>query len=546
MALPVHLAGGYCELAQPQLKNDGYRLKVVLVAGLWKYEDVDEKKSLGKLNVIYKEEDQKELLSIVGGDSIYGIGYKHNDVVVPLFKSSKETEPTLVSVALRRLIQPEFDVTEIPIAELLDNAALPSWNQQYRFHAEDVCLLSTSYVTNFRDLERLIGLVKNLGIHFIVGGGYLCTRNPEECLRRGLAAVIVGDAEEALPALLAHLNRPEYWASIPNLTYQERDKPVFTTSKLTNLNDIPVSVPEGDLSGMSIPYESMRGCPYHCGFCSYPLVSTKWRYKSADKVACDFLAIQQRRANNIIALDSTFTIPPSRLNAFLQLYVDRQIRIAWGAYSRVTPLKDEDMVRKLKAANNRWLSIGFESGSDRILQIMNKGTRVKDGYLALKNLRKHQISPWSNFIIGYPGETEETVEETVRFMKENIFGFYGIYVFNIRDRAMPVLSDSFANVHYEDIGGEWTHVTMDSRQASALRWESYLEVALNNMEAINIDVFRGTNVEKDYGAWSPAFPVLKDIELFMVWKACQHDGIRVESLDFDAVCQRLQRSLFPL
>jgi|GEM_PF-3114895 len=521
--------------------------KVVLVSGLWKYDDVDEKKSLGKLNVIYNKGLREELLSIVGAGSIYAVGYNDNGIVQPLFKSNEEIEPTLVSVALGALIPRGFEVSEVSLADLLDPAVVACVQQKHRLTGDEICLLSTSYITNFFDFERVIKTLQGLGIRFIICGGYLATRNPDACLHRGADAVVIGDAEEALPMLLERIDSAASWSFIPNLRYRNGDgEPVFTREKLMELDQIPVAIPDGDLSSMSIPYESMRGCPYRCGFCSYPLVSTKWRYKSAEKLTTDFLTIQERGAHNIVALDSTFTIPPKRLKEFLNLYIEKNITIPWGAYSRVTPLKDEEIVKKLKRTNNRWLSIGFESGSDRMLQIMKKGTKMRDAYPALKNLKKHKISPWSNFIIGYPGETKETVEETVSFMKEHLFGFYGIYVFNIRDRAMPVLSDSFANIHYDDIGGEWAHVSMNSRQATVLRWKAYLNVAASNQHAINIDIFRGTNVEKDYGAWSPAFPALKAIELFMVWHTSQDEIKNNHGMSYSAIRQQLQQTLFPM
>ncbi|WP_051807354.1 B12-binding domain-containing radical SAM protein [Actinoplanes subtropicus] len=519
--------------------------KVLLVSGLWPYHEVDEKKSVGRLNIFHNDELTTGITGLIGVDSIYDLAIRREGGTQRLFTPTTSVEPTLVSVALRSLIGDEASVTEVELASVV--GGIPASDTSLRAAAKDaVCLLSTSYITNFADLRRVVDNLRRLHVGYLVVGGYLATRNAESMLECGADAAIVGDAEHSIAPLLAALRGGADFGRVPNLRYRdENGEQVYTSDHLVPLDEIPVTIPSGDLTGMSVPYESMRGCPYKCAFCSYPLVSTKWRFKSAEKLIEDWTTIERRGAKDIVALDSTFTIPPKRLTDFLNLYAESRMTIPWGAYSRVTPLRNEETVIRLKRANNRWLSIGFESGSQRMLDLMKKGTRLKDAYPALANLRKHRISAWSNFIIGYPGETPQTVAETVAFMSDHLFGFYGIYVFNIRDRAMPVLSDPQAGVHWDDVGSDWSHATMTSGEASEIRWRSYVRVAEQNAEAINIDVFRGSNVEKDYGAWSSAFPVLKLLER---WSLRQVDpgmaGLGARD-DLAAIESELRRRLVP-
>ncbi|MEU5464747.1 B12-binding domain-containing radical SAM protein [Streptomyces althioticus] len=524
--------------------------RILLVSGLWPYNDVDEKKAVGRLNVFHNPELRSRLAELVGASSVYDIGYRVGSEVRQLFHAATEVEPTLVSVALSSLLPEDAQVTEVEVADVLRSEDHASWAAAAR---DGLCLLSTSYITNFSDLSRVVTRLRETGVGHIVAGGYLATRNPERVLDCGIDMVVAGDAEEAVPALLNCLRASgssgpssvdaDAWAAVPNLWYWGRDgERVFTFDRMVAVDDIRATIPAGDLSGISVPYESMRGCPYKCAFCSYPLVSTKWRFKSAEKLIADWTLIEKGGAKEIIALDSTFTIPPKRLRDFLKMYREAGLTVPWGAYSRVTPLKNEETVIQLKRANNRWLSIGFESGSQKMLDLMHKGTRVKDAFPALANLRRHQVAPWSNFIIGYPGETEETAAETVAFMSRHLFGFYGIYVFNIRDRGMPVLSDPTANLHWEDVGSEWSHSTMNSEQATRLRWESYLKVCVTNPEAINVDVFRGSNVEKDYGIWDAAFPSLKHIELWSLHHV-DPDAFRAAGGPEGAATERALREL---
>lgn len=533
-------------MSGPRLPSTVKSDQVLLVSGLWPYDTVDEKKAVGRLNIFHNPELRDGITELVGAASVYDIGLRGTDGGQPLFRPNTESEPTLVSVALKTLLPKDVRVADYELADLLHSSG--RLDEDLRVAARDaVCLLSTSYVTNFPDLRKVIDKLRELSVGYIVAGGYLATRNPETVLDCGADAVVVGDAEESIPALLRCLRGTDDWNAVPNLWFATEDgTKAYTFDRMVALDSIPVTMPAGDLSGISVPYESMRGCPYKCAFCSYPLVSTKWRFKSAEKLLDDWRNIERSGAKEIIALDSTFTIPPGRLRDFLNLYHEAGLTIPWGAYSRVTPLRNEETVIQLKRANNRWLSIGFESGSQHMLDLMNKGTRLKDAYPALAHLRKHRVSPWSNFIIGYPGETEETVEATTKFMSEHIFGFYGIYVFNIRDRAMPVLSDPRAGVHWEDVGSDWTHATMDSDRATELRWQAYVRVCLANPDAINVDVFRGSNVEKEYGVWDPAFRVLKHIE---AWALRRIDPATVAAEggnDITETEQALRRLLVPL
>ncbi len=486
--------------------------QVFLFSGLWDYTKIDKKKSVAELNVIHNASLRRELSQLLEVDDLRGINVTIDGRPRALFPNVTVREPTLVSTSLRGLIGLQYTVRDIDLVYLMSGEFRPE-ELATGFSGESIFLLSTSYVTNFQDLDEAIRRIRRIGPGCLIAGGYLATRNPERTLDCGVDVVCAGDAEEALPRLLQTISLKETWVSIPNLVFKDRDSYVKGPVEMVDLDAIPLAVPAGDLKGCAIPYESMRGCPYQCAFCSYPLVSPTWRRKSARKVFSDFLAIQERGAKTIIALDSTFTIPRSRLHEFLDLCIAHNMRIPWGAYSRTPELKDELVVEKLVKANCKWLSIGFETGSDYMLLQMNKKTRLMDSQRALANLRRHKLAPWSNFIVGFPGETQATVRETIEFISLNIFGFYGLYVFNIRDRYMPALENALFNVEYSEIDGDWTHCTMDSVTAVETRDKAYAEIAVSSREAINIDVFRGTGVEANYSPWDPEFPILKDIEL---------------------------------
>lgn len=485
---------------------------VFLFSGFWNFAQIDRKKAVREINVAVSAPLRREIERKLGVAEFFKLSIVDSDGTVhPLFPTDPNRKAsTLVSTVLQSLIPERFQLVERSVVQLVsgkNHGELANLSAA----ADPVYLLSTSYITTFRDLRIAIDAIRKLKPGPLVVGGYLATRNPQRALEEGADVVCIGDAEPTIAGLLDSIHAREQWAAIPNLAYMKEGQYFKTVSHLTELDAVPLAVPRGSLAHHSVPYESMRGCPYKCAFCSYPLVSTTWRYKSARKMIADFAEIERRGANRIIALDSTFTVPKQRIREFLQLYLEKDLRIPWGAYSRTPVLCEEDIVELLARTNCRWLSVGFESGSDVILRNMNKKTTVAQSIVALANLKKNRIAPVSNFIIGFPGETDDTIRETVDLITGHLFGFYGMYVFNIRDRFMPALNNEAFHIEYSDIGGEWSHCTMTSEVAMAKRVQAYASIVFRSEQAINVDIFNGTAVDI-YNPWNPAFPVLKNIE----------------------------------
>jgi hypothetical protein len=276
--------------------------------------------SLGNLNVMHNGHLRDVLTAAVGVESIYELGYHASDgAIKPLFRPVARLEPTLVSVALRSLVPRGVEVADYQIDEVLVDGSQALADIATYAHTT-ICLVSTTYITNFRAFDRLVSTLRDVGVRFIAAGGFLASRNPEESIEHGADAAVAGDGEEAVPELINALRGDGDLSRVTNLVYRGPDgSPVGPLrQRLFAVDDIQVPIPEGDVSSMLIPYESMRGCPYKCAFCSYPLVSTKWRYKSAQKIIDDFRAIEERGATEIVALDSTFTIPYARLREFLR------------------------------------------------------------------------------------------------------------------------------------------------------------------------------------------------------------------------------------
>lgn len=227
-------------------------------------------------------------------------------------------------------------------------------------------------------------------------------------------------------------------------------------------------------------YESARGCPYRCAFCNYPFLfdDTKFRYRSAARIARDWQQLAARGAEIICCLDSLFTMPKRRLQELCRLLIERQVNVRWICYARADDLASVETCQMMREAGCLQVQIGLESGSQTILDNMGKRSTVEQSARALENCRRVGITTITTVIIGFPGETKATLEETLALLKQTPPDFYYAAPLNTRIEYIPMLSpESRARFGMTSAGGNrssapyWAHTTMSCIEVGdLLRW----------------------------------------------------------------------------
>ena len=164
-----------------------------------------------------------------------------------------------------------------------------------------------------------------------------------------------------------------------------------------------------------------RGCPYKCTFCSWPqsFMGRKYRVRSVENVLDELEWIEENlpEVKEVFFEDDTFTISKRRVREFCRGYRDRGLDLSWSCNARVDTL-DLETMKEMKKANCRFLIVGFESANDEILKNIKKGFTVEQAREFARNVKKAGLLLHADFIIGLPGENEETIERTRRFIKE--------------------------------------------------------------------------------------------------------------------------------
>ena len=169
------------------------------------------------------------------------------------------------------------------------------------------------------------------------------------------------------------------------------------------------------------PYVSLyttRGCPAQCTFCLWPqtLSGHAWRKRSSDDVAREMAKVKEYWPNvrEFFFDDDTFNIQKART---IELCAKlKPLGLTWSCTSRVTT--DYDTLKAMKDAGCRLLIVGYESGDPQILKNIKKGATVERARQFTKDCHKLGLVIHGDFILGLPGETRETIHNTIKFAKE--------------------------------------------------------------------------------------------------------------------------------
>ena len=224
---------------------------------------------------------------------------------------------------------------------------------------------------------------------------------------------------------------------IKGLVYKNKSK-IIVNAKQDNidLNKLPLinydlvdikKYMEKSLAGnieKVILYQSSRGCPYRCSFCINAVTGNqKYRKKSAKKVLDEIeILIKKYNANFISFVDDNFFVDIKRVEEICKGIIKRKLNINWFAECRANYFKknfvDEKFLKLAKKSGLKIITIGAESGSERILKIMKKDVTVNEIITSGKMLNKHKIIPVYSFILGIPEEKKEDVLKTVKLINK--------------------------------------------------------------------------------------------------------------------------------
>ena len=313
----------------------------------------------------------------------------------------------------------------------------------------DVIGIYTNLMTRTNVL-RIMAWIRNhhaLSKTFIVLGGPEIRNSMQQFLDHGADALVPGEGEETMLDLVRQLAagdkvRGEVLGQVKGIAYCDKDgKMVQSARPLLKEIDLLPSPARHQINlnlyldtwkkkhGLSaINVSTMRGCPYTCKWCSRAVYGQTYRRRSPACVADELESLQQTYTfDTIWFVDDVFTINPKWLADFAKVLAERKLMIRYECITRADRLDDTTLVL-LKSSGCFRVWIGAESGSQRILDAMDRRVEVQQVRSTIRQAKKAGMEAGTFIMLGYPGETEEDIEETIRHLVESDPDLYTITV----------------------------------------------------------------------------------------------------------------------
>jgi anaerobic magnesium-protoporphyrin IX monomethyl ester cyclase len=294
----------------------------------------------------------------------------------------------------------------------------------------------TMTTTAVKTVEMLSTAIKQEmpRVKIVVGGPHVSALK-KEVLKQLPAAdfAIAGEGEQTFAELIQALINGDCLSAIDGLSYRDTGSGIVQNSprcNIASLDDIPDPAwhlldgfPKNyksnvfcSPSGLAASISTSRGCPYGCTFCDQSTFGNKPRMLSATHIFKMVKHLHDKYKIRYISFcDDLFTVNRARVLEFCELMADWEGSVKWSCDANILTVDDE-LLKSMKKANCWCISFGLESGSDQVLKSMNKNSDIKTAENAVRMTNDNGIHAKGLFILGTPLESEETIEETKKFI----------------------------------------------------------------------------------------------------------------------------------
>lgn len=320
------------------------------------------------------------------------------ELIVPATQGSlttrrKAVAPPLGLATVAALTPPDVDVS------LTDENVGPV---DFQIEADLVGI--TALTTTALRAYRIADEFRSRGVKVVMGGIHASVL-PEEASEHA-DAVVVGEAEEAWPALIEDLRN-------------NRLRPVYKSKKHPALAGLPI--PRRELYAAKAYYikntiSASRGCPYACSFCSVSLLfGRRYRHRPVEEIIQEIRTLDRR--SPILFVDDNIVGSPNFAKDLFRALIP--LKIKWIAQSTVTMAKDEELLRLASASGCVGVFIGFESLSSDTLAALGKKVNAAEKFEdVIRKIHSHGIAIHGSFIVGLDEDDDGVFAETLRFAQE--------------------------------------------------------------------------------------------------------------------------------
>lgn len=292
--------------------------------------------------------------------------------------------------------------------------------------------------TNLMTRPRIVELIARIradhalnGTRIVLGGPEI-THHVERFLAHGADILVIGEGEETMLELVEALESGRPLEEVHGIAFRDDEGRTITTpprALVRSLDTLPR--PARDLIDIdayqnawrgrhgrsAVSVSTMRGCPYSCRWCSRAVYGSSYRRRSPAVVVEEILHIRETyRPDSLWFVDDVFTISPVWMRGFAEEIVRRDAVVPYECITRADRLNLE-MIELLVRSGCYRVWIGAESGSQKILDAMDRRVTVEQVREMMRLGREHGLETGTFIMLGYPGETEEDIIETIEHLK---------------------------------------------------------------------------------------------------------------------------------
>jgi radical SAM superfamily enzyme YgiQ (UPF0313 family) len=455
------------------------------------------------------------------------------------------------------LIQPPYPFSEFP----KPSSALMSLGTILRQEGKEVevlDLLSTRYSTDKIDrcLARfqpdVIGVTsvtmnfplavqtlqyckeKAPGAAAVMGGPHV-TFTDEDTLRKypGTDIIVRGEGEETTRELIQALESGQSLEKVRGLTFRQNGKVRRTENRplIPDLDVLPMPdrtlFPISRYLAMRVPVSvlSSRGCPMDCSFCvGHRMTGRKGRFRNPYQVVDEIEAAHRLGFEEVCIDDDLFTRKRSHVFSICDEIIRRGLKMDLYIFARVDTV-DSELLRKLRAAGCRMICFGLESGNQKILDLADKRATPEKARRAVELCKEVGISPLGSFILGLPGETRQTMEETISFAQSLgiPYGFHLLSPFpgtRVREKAaefgLKILTDDWSLYDAD-------HAVTETEGVSAREVQNFAQAFFGKLGANIEEMKQGTIAGTYQGPFREDME--RRVEVDFAWKLLSGDLI---------------------
>ena len=346
--------------------------------------------------------------------------------------------------------------------------------------AEDpycVAITTTFYVVNL-PVNEMVEFIRehNPRVKIVVGGPLVSNHARQsrgDALKAALADmgadiyVIEGQGELTLATIVEALKNGGDLKNVPNIAYFEDDQlqrtKVVAENNSMDDNFIDWRGFSDEQLGPTLQMRTARSCAFKCSFCNYPNRAGALTLTSLDVIEKELDSMRALgNVRNVVIIDDTFNVPYPRFKEICRMMIKNDYQFNWFSYFRCSN-SDEEGIELMARSGCKGVFLGIESGSPTILKNMNKSATIEKYAKGIEMLRRHGIMTFGSFITGFPGETEETVQETIDFIRDVKPDYYRSQVWYC-EPGTPIQNER-GKYQINGDGFVWSHATMDSLEA---------------------------------------------------------------------------------